>query len=213
MAYFELKIARTKNSFLFARPVLLGRSRLKGIISPYLQAIIMENTFDRPILPANEAERLAQVRSLPMANTYEEQGTFKHITAIASRLFQVPIALVNLVEEHTVLTLAGSGLAAGTRVPRGVSLCSLSILTNQITVFPNAQEEPCLLANPMVHGEFGLQFYAAAPLKTRQGLKIGALCLVDKKPREFSDLDQRVLANLASLVMEEIEKKALEPGH
>lgn len=63
----------------------------------------MENTFDRPLLPANEAERLAALRHLPLTDRYEEQGTFKRFTAIASRLFQVPIALVNLVEEHTVI--------------------------------------------------------------------------------------------------------------
>ncbi|RDC64412.1 GAF domain-containing protein [Adhaeribacter pallidiroseus] len=170
----------------------------------------MENTFDRPIIPANEAERLAELRSLNLAPAYEEFGTFKHIAAIASRMFAVPIAIVNIVEEYQVVTLAGVGIEAGTEVPRGMSLCSLSILSNNVTIFQNAPNEPCLLANPLVHGEFGLQFYAAAPLKTRKGVRIGALCIVDKKPREFSEMDQRILENLAAIVVDEIEKTGHE---
>ncbi len=170
----------------------------------------MENTFDRPIIPPNEVERLAELRSLNLSPAYQEFGTFKHIAAIASRMFVVPIAIVNIVEEYQVITLAGVGIEAGTEVPRGISLCSLSILSNNATIFQNAQDEPCFLANPLVHGVYGMQFYAAAPLKTRKGIRIGALCIVDKKPREFSELDQRILENLAAIVMSEIEKQAHE---
>lgn len=58
----------------------------------------------------------------------------------------------------------------------------------------------------MVVGEFGLQFYAGAPLTTSNGFNIGALCIIDKKPRIFSDSDQKMLQTLASAVMDEIEK-------
>ncbi|QMU26496.1 GAF domain-containing protein [Adhaeribacter radiodurans] len=170
----------------------------------------MENTFGLPLIPENESERLAALRRLNLPKTYVEDGTFKHITAMAARMFQVPIAIVNVVEEYGVITLAGTGMEAGTVIPRGISLCSLSILDDNVTVFQQAKDEPCLLANPLVHGEFGLEFYAAAPLKTAHGQKIGALCLVDKKPRAFSALDQRILENLASIVMDEIMKKSQE---
>jgi GAF domain-containing protein len=166
----------------------------------------MNNTFDRPIIPANENERLAELRNLNTLNSYDEQGTFKHIAAMAVRMFNVPIALVNIVEHHYVLTKAGIGIEDGTEVPRGTSLCSLAILNNDPTVFENAKDEPCLLANPMVHGDFGLQFYAAAPLKTSNGYNIGALCIVDKVPRAFSAVEQKILENLASIVVEEIER-------
>lgn len=172
----------------------------------------MENSFDRPIIPANEAERLAELRRLYSSNRYQEAGSFKHIAAMASRMFEVPIALVNLVEDHSVITMTGTGIEAGTEVPRGVSLCSLAILNDNVTIFQNAKTEPCLLANPMVHGEFGVQFYAAAPLKTSTGTNIGAICIIDKKPKLFSEIDQRILENLATVIVEELEKKAQESG-
>ena len=167
----------------------------------------MENTFDRPIIPANEEERLAKLHSLNIIDTYDEHGPFKHIAAMASRMFDVPIAIVNLVDKDQVVSIASEGMGYGKDyVPRGTSLCSLAILNSHATVFEDAKQEPCLLANPLVHGQFGLQFYAAAPLVTSDGYKIGALCIVDKKPKTFSELDQRILGNLASIVVEEIEK-------
>ncbi|AKQ47596.1 serine/threonine protein kinase [Rufibacter radiotolerans] len=166
----------------------------------------MENTFGIPILPNNEEESLAKLRSLYLLNAYQEEGEFNHIAAKASNMFNVPIALVNLVDSAYVLTKASAGLEAVASVLSGTSLCSLAILKDGTTVFENAVEEPCLLANPMVTGEFGLRFYEAAPLNTSDGYNIGALCILDKEPRVFSQTDQRILQNLASVVMENIEK-------
>lgn len=166
----------------------------------------MENTFGLPIIPDNEERRLAKLRSLNILDTHQEEGHFKHIASMASRMFQVPIALVNLVDSEYVLTKASAGLIVGQPVARGISLCSLAILRKDTTVFENALKEPCLLANPMVIGEFGLRFYAAAPLTTSDGYNIGALCIVDQEPREFSETDQRILENLASIIISDIEK-------
>lgn len=165
----------------------------------------MDDTFG---IPENEEERLAKLRSFHALDTYEEEGTFKHIAAMASRMFEVPIALVNFVERDYVVTKARVGLDGETKVSREISLCSLAVLRTNVTVFENAREEPCLLANPMVTGELGLQFYAAAPLTTADGYNIGALCIVDKEPREFSESDQKVLQNLAAIVMDEVEKRS-----
>lgn len=169
----------------------------------------MDNTFGLPIIPDNEEQRLAKLRSFHALDTYDEQGPFKHIAAIASRMFNVPIALVNLVDRGQVLTKANVGLPGAKSVSRGESLCSLAILRNDVTVFENAKNEACLLANPMVIGDFGLQFYAGAPLKTSDGYNIGALCVIDKEPREFPESDQKMLESLAAIVMEEIEKGQL----
>lgn len=166
----------------------------------------MENSFGRPIIPANEEERLAKLRSFHILDTYDEQGPFKHIAAIASRMFNVPIALVNFVDRGQVIVKGNVGLEGTNTVSRGDSLCSLAILRNDVTVFESAGTEPCLLANPMVSGEFGLQFYAGAPLTTSDGYNIGALCVIDKEPRKFSEADQKMLESLAAIVIEEVEK-------
>lgn len=166
----------------------------------------MDNTFGIPILPDNEHERLKKLHGLHVLDNYEENGTFKHIAAIASRMFEVPIALVNFVDKDYVITKASVGMDDVSNVSRGISLCSLAILRTDVTVFENAREQPCLLANPLVMGEFGLQFYAAAPLITSDGYNIGAVCILDKEPREFSQSDQKMLESLAAIVMNDVEK-------
>jgi GAF domain-containing protein len=168
----------------------------------------MDNTFGKPIIPENEQERLAKLRSLHVLDTYEENGTFKHIAAIASRMFDVPIALVNFVDKDYVVTKAQKGMDDVEPISRGVSLCSLAILRTDVTVFENAIAEPCLMANPMVTGGLGLQFYAGAPLITSDGFNIGAVCIIDRIPREFSQSDQKMLEGLASIVIAELEKES-----
>lgn len=164
------------------------------------------NTFGIPIIPENEEERLTQLHKYLNSDTYSE-GTFKHVAAMAFHIFNVPIALVTFVDKEKVSLKANIGMEDKTEIDRGVSLCSLVVLKGEVTVFENATEAPCLLANPFVAGNFGLQFYAGAPLKTADGFNLGAVCILDKTPREFSVADQHLLKSLAAVVMDEMEEK------
>ncbi len=169
----------------------------------------MQNTFGIPIIPDNEEERLENLRSYDILDTRSE-GPFNNVASIAAHMFKTPMAFVSFVDEARVWFKANVGLEGVDETPRGVSLCSLAILSNQPTVFHNTTEESCLLANPLVAGEFGMRFYAAAPIRTPEGFNIGAVCVVDKEPRPFSDGDQRVLEHLASIVMDELKLRSLE---
>lgn len=160
------------------------------------------------LIPDNEEERLRKLQEYEILDTPPE-GAFNHIAAIAAHMFKVPIALISLVDAERVWFKANLGLGNIKNVPRGDSLCSLAVLSDEPTVFENTLSEPCLLANPLVSGNFGLRFYAGAPLKTADGLNIGTLCIVDKQVREFSESDQKMLVGLASIVMDEIELRYL----
>ena len=92
-------------------------------------------------------------------------------------------------------------------VDRGVSLCSLAVLDNAPTIFEDALKEPCLLSNPLVAGDFGLRFYAGAPITTPDGYNIGTVCVVDKSPRSFSGEDREVLVQFAASAMQAIEER------
>ncbi|GAB3542543.1 hypothetical protein GCM10027443_43550 [Pontibacter brevis] len=161
------------------------------------------------IIPDNEEERLQKLREYEILDTPKE-GAFNHIAAMAAHMFKVPIALISLVDADRVWFKANIGMEGVKSVPRGESLCSLAVLNSEPTVFQDAINEPCLLANPLVSGNFGLRFYAGAPLTTADGFNIGTFCLVDKEPREFSESDQKTLVHLASIVMEEIEQRYLK---
>lgn len=166
----------------------------------------MENTFGIPIIPPDDEERLAKLYQYTIADQFEQQGTFRHVAAMAAAIFRVPIALVSLVDREHVLFKGNVGMEDVHVVSRGASLCSLAVLSDEVTVFENARLEPCLLSNPLVRGDFGLKFYAGAPLKTPDGYKIGTVCIVDKKPRKFSETELKLLESLAAAVMDELEE-------
>jgi len=166
----------------------------------------MLNTFGVPIIPDNETERLARLQALQILDT-PTQKSFDNVAAMAAHMFNVPIALVSFVDADRVWFKANVGMEDTLEVSRGVSLCSLVVLNEDLTVFKNAPTEPCLLANPLVVGEFGLRFYAGAPIKTADGYTVGSICVVDKEPRDFSEADQRVLQHLAAIIEDEIQNQ------
>lgn len=169
----------------------------------------MENTFQKPIIPANEQERLKKLYGYGVLETYDSSGSFNKITSLAARIFKTPIGLVSLVDKERVILKGNTGMEGTTEVDRGVSLCSLAILKEDVTVFHNAKEEACLASNPFVMGSFGLTFYAAAPLRTTDGYNIGVVGVADKRAREFTKADQSLLEALASVVMDELEERKL----
>jgi PAS domain S-box-containing protein len=165
---------------------------------------MIENTFGINIIPENDDQRIAALKRYQILDTPPE-NSFDHVARLATQIFGVPISLVSLVDAEQVYFKANVGMGTAKGSPRGMSLCSLAVMQPDVTVFENAAEESCLLANPNVAGSFGLKFYAGAPITTHDGFLIGTLCVIDKTPRTFSLSDREILKSLAKIVMDEIE--------
>lgn len=165
---------------------------------------MMDNTFGINIIPENDQERIDAVKNYNIVDGIPEV-IFDPVVNLASQIFNVPIAVISIVDADNVYAKAGVGLGKVRNAARGTSLCSITILEEGVTVFENTTIEPCLLVNPWVAGEFGLRFYAGAPLTTPQGLRIGTVCLLDTKTRPFSEKDKSILENLATVVMNLVE--------
>jgi GAF domain-containing protein len=166
----------------------------------------MENFFGKEIIPTNETERLQALYRYKLLNNIPERY-FTNLAQIIARTFDTPIALVSLVDKEEVSFPGNYGMENTTTVPRGLSLCSLAILNQQPTIFENALDEPCLLANPLVAGEFGLRFYAGAPVVTAEGFHIGTVCIVDKEPRSLTTTELEMLKDFAGMVIEELDMR------
>lgn len=164
----------------------------------------MNNTFGMNIIPDNDAARINALRRYQILDTPPEDA-FDNVARLCTQIFNVPISLISLVDKEEVYFKANIGMGKAKVTPRGVSLCSLAVMKAEVTVFEDAGDEPCLLANPNVTGSFGLKFYAGAPLTTHDGFRIGTLCVIDKQPRLFNERDREILAGMAKIVMDEIE--------
>lgn len=155
-----------------------------------------------PQLPPDEAERLASLRALGLLDTPAEER-FDRITRLARVLFDVPIALISLVDADRQWFKSRSGLDAE-QTPREISFCGHAILGSDLFEIPDATRDERFRDNPLVAGEPDLRFYAGAPLSAPDGRKIGTLCVVDRRPRELTPAQRAALRDLAACAEREI---------
>ena len=151
-----------------------------------------------------EAARIAAVRRFDILDTPPD-GAFDRITALAAQIFDVPIALVTIVDEDRIWFKSRYGLDGVEQIGRDPGLCASAILQDEPYVVEAARTDPRTLANPLVAGKFGLQFYAASALRTHDGNRLGTLCIIDREPRLFSPRQGEVLQRLSEIVVDEME--------
>jgi PAS domain S-box-containing protein len=150
-----------------------------------------------------EVARLAALHSYGAFGTPAEEA-LDRITALAARLFKVPISLVSLVgeEQQWIKSAFGMGLDSHNRED---GFCTHVIASDEIFVVEDARLNPVFSANPYVDCEDGVRFYAGAPLINADGYRLGSLCVLDTKPRNFNAEERAILRDLAALAMDELE--------
>ncbi len=151
----------------------------------------------------DETSRLGAVQRYAILDTPPD-GSFDRITALAAELFDVPIALVTIVDHDRIWFKSRYGLDAP-EIGRDPGLCASAIMQDEPYIVEAARSDPRTLANPLVSGQLGLQFYAAAPLRTADGHRLGTLCIIDREPRMFSPRQAGVLQRLSEIVVDEME--------
>ena len=156
----------------------------------------------KPDLPANEKERLETLYSLDILNTGIEER-FDRLTRMAARVFNVPIALVSLVDEDRQFFKSRVGLDA-LQTSRDISFCGHAILGNETFVIDDATRDERFHDNPLVTGDPNIRFYAGVPLRHLNGHKLGTLCIIDQKPRSLDDEELETLTDLAAMTQSEI---------
>lgn len=150
-----------------------------------------------------EKRRLAALAGYDIMDTPRE-AAFDEVAALAAKLCDVPIAVVNLVADRRQFFKAEVGLGVR-ETPFESSFCAKAILEQDFLLVPDATQDPRFDCNPLVVNEPHLRFYAGALLKTADGLPIGTLCVLDYRPRQLTNLQQEVLRVLARQVMTQLE--------
>ena len=141
-----------------------------------------------------EAQRLAAVRRYNILDTPPD-GAFDRITAIAARLLNVPIAIVSIVDHDRIWFKSRHGVEVP-QVDRDPGLCASCILQDGPWIISDARTDVRTLANPLVAGAAGIQFYLGIPLKTHDGFNLGTLCVLDTATRIPSATDVAQLGTL-----------------
>jgi DNA-binding NtrC family response regulator/GAF domain-containing protein len=151
----------------------------------------------------NEQARSAVLRRFE--NLYAApEPALDSITALVAWFFNAPISAIGLIlYDHIIVkSLYGLEMAQTDHRPEW---CAAAIATDDVFCITNALEDPLAKADPLVAGELGLRFYAAAPLRTREGYSLGTLSVIDRKPRDISVSEKDFLRRMAALVVDLIE--------
>lgn len=152
----------------------------------------------------SERRRLAVVRRYEILDTPPD-GSFDRVAALAARAFGVPMASVTIVDEDRIWFKASVGLPGVVQAPREPGLCASVIVQGEPYVLPDTLRDELAAANSMVCGELGLRFYAAAPIVTADGYRLGTVNVLHTQPREVTQQEEATLQDLAAVVADELE--------
>ena len=154
----------------------------------------------KPAIPDIEKERLEMLRAINILDTPAEER-FDRLTRMAKRMFNVPIALVSLVDKNRQWFKSCVGISA-TETSREISFCGHAILDDEVFIIPNAAIDERFADNPLVVDEPKIRFYAGCPLNVC-GYRLGTLCIIDQEARVFNQADVEALKDLATMVEQE----------
>jgi len=154
-------------------------------------------------LPPDEVRRLKSLRRYSILDTPPE-AAFDRIASLAARMLSMPMAAVTLVDEKRQWFKACSGLDVR-ETSRECSFCAHTILADDVFIVPDALNDRRFSDNALVTGAPHIRFYAGYPLKAADGSNIGALCVIDTKPRELSAEDQAILRDLGQIGVNELQ--------
>lgn len=150
-----------------------------------------------------EAARLEKLEEYEILDTPNEES-FDRVARLISQIFGVEVGIVSMIDGHRQWYKAIHGLASR-ETNLSETFCRHTMQGDAALVVPDATLDPRFADNPMVTGEPRVRFYAGVPLCTADGYKLGTLCAIDSKPREFGGKDIAILEDLARVVIHELE--------
>jgi len=152
----------------------------------------------------NETDRLESLYSYQLLDDMEKKE-LDSIVDLAASICQVPISLLTLVDSSMQWHLAQCG-DMGEGVSREHSFCS-HLIDHDFSelIIEDTRSDARFHDNPLVTGPPHIVFYAGVPLITSDGYRLGALCVIDHKPKEINDAELNALRTLSRQVMHMLE--------
>ena len=157
----------------------------------------------KPTLHPYEDDRLRELRRYGILDT-DREPEFDELVEIAAEICETPVSVVNFIDQGRQWFKAEVGLGVRS-TPLETSLCGHVILQGDFVEIPDTLADIRMADNPLCTSEPGFRFYAGAVLKGANGLPLGTLCVLDRKPRILSDHQAKVLRVLSRYIMRELD--------
>lgn len=145
--------------------------------------------------PLTEEARLAALRSYGLLDA-ARPAVLDELSRLAASVFDTPMAAVTLIDSDRQWFAGKTGLA-GDHTSRATSFCAQVVSDRRPLVVPDAREHPVFRGYANVTGDPHIRLYAGAPLVDQDGHALGAVCVLDHRPRDLGDRQCDVLVQLA----------------
>lgn len=139
-----------------------------------------------------------RLRALAELDVLDETGNpqFDEVVQMARNLFGTDIAALNFIGADRLWVTSFAGSHPG-NMARSEAVCAITIQRPELLVIEDLSADPRFRDRSWVGGVGGPRFYAGYPIESPDGHRVGSLCLIDSKPRRFSDRDHSLLRQLA----------------
>lgn len=154
--------------------------------------------------PDDESDRIAAVRRLGILDS-EAEERFDRITRLATAVLGTPVSLVSLVDEERQWFKSARGWDRR-EASRDASFCAHAILGDEPFVVSDTRTDERFADNPLVTGPERIRFYAGYPIATPDGQRVGSLCVMDRRARDLTSRELRLLEDLARLAENELAR-------
>lgn len=114
----------------------------------------------------------------------DPDSKLEQLLQVLATLMDVPIALISVIDRDKQFFRAKVGLDADS-TRREDAFCDQVVAHNQPLIVENAVLDSQFANNPLVTGEPHIRFYAGVPLQLAT-VTVGAVCLIDRQPRQLS---------------------------
>lgn len=154
-------------------------------------------------VPDNELERLQRLKDYYILDSPSEPS-LDNLTRLAADIFEMPIAIIALIDEGRQWHKSYVGFDFE-ELDRTCSFCNDLMMSGVVMTINDASTDPRVSDYPLVTGEPYIRSYAGAPIKTDDGYTIGAFCVFDREPRNFTENETNILRGFAGAAMAQID--------
>ena len=155
-------------------------------------------------MPLNETARLLALKQYEILFEHSKDRTFDRITALAARLFDVPVSIIGIIDVDRIRLVSRHGLET-TEIRFIREVPATAMLHDAPYIVANTKVDTSLLIKTLATEMTGMGFCAGVPLITAEGFNLGALWIIDRMPRVLNDKDVASLQDLAYLIMDRVE--------
>jgi GAF domain-containing protein len=152
---------------------------------------------------------LEELRGYKILRTKSAKG-FDELAAFTASLFGTQVAVISFVDHRNAWKKKGLQFSKLSGLHIETNVCSLAIANESVHAFEALCAAPTLITNALIASEMGMRFYAAAPITTDEGIRVGSVCILDRKQKEFLPKELEKLEWVAEIVKNEMTRKSAQ---